>query len=86
MQVRCNSCGKFIPYHGDVCPYCQADKTASKASMDRVYKWAGAGAVLGAVCVVFTDGPWAGGICFGLFGMFFGGIVGAIYESLRSKR
>lgn len=30
LSMFCSNCGKEIPYHGKVCPWCHADKQADK--------------------------------------------------------
>ena len=30
--MRCSGCGKEIPFAGDVCPYCQRDKSADQGT------------------------------------------------------
>ena len=41
MKVICSNCGKYIPYHGKVCPYCNADKTKDKKSFDKTFSYVG---------------------------------------------
>ena len=75
--VRCDNCGSMIPYHGKVCPHCNADKAKGKASSD-FQSWllvmAGVGGFVG-MWMVFTIQPaW---FCLGIFwGMIAGLLVG----------
>ena len=33
MSIRCPNCGKDIPFSGNVCPWCHADKSADQAAI-----------------------------------------------------
>lgn len=73
MSIICTNCGKSIPYIGNVCPYCNADKSKDKKSFDKTTSYVGAaffGAIIGAI-IGYQVSP--GGLC---LGAFLGPVVG----------
>jgi hypothetical protein len=77
--VTCSNCGKRVPYEGNVCPYCHADKAADKDKFHRTFSFTGAvffGALFGGFigygvsqgsgcCIGVIIGPIVGfGICY----------------------
>lgn len=75
--MKCSGCGKSIPFSGQVCPFCQRDKSGDKKQFFwvSVFMLVGAGAGL----LVHRDG-WGllGGTILG------GGIAGAIWKPKKS--
>ncbi|MDA3883950.1 MAG: DUF2116 family Zn-ribbon domain-containing protein [Bacteroidales bacterium] len=37
LKIRCSNCGKMIPYAGNVCPYCNADKQQDKSKQGKMF-------------------------------------------------
>lgn len=66
MKVKCANCGKNVPFEGDVCPWCKADKSAQK--IIKVFGLAGA----------LLVGLAVGAMSSGFLPAFIGGIVGAV--------
>jgi hypothetical protein len=68
-KLTCSNCGKWIPIHGNVCPYCGADKAEDRRLelLDRPARWLGIlglaiGATLGGIAGLVADylgGGWA---------------------------
>lgn len=87
MNVRCNNCGKMIPYHGEVCPYCQADKSGAKKQAESIGYWAAGGGfvtfIVGLISCFATGSHPGGAICFAFFGLMLGGVLGAIWNAFR---
>lgn len=63
--MRCSSCGKEIPFRGDVCPFCQRDKSGDKL----VALCAQIAAVVCGLIAVALSNVW-GGLIVGL-GIYF---------------
>lgn len=87
MKVRCNSCGKMIPYHGEVCPYCQADKSDAKKRLELVAYWGAGGGILTFLAslgiIAAKGGPIGGAFCIAFFGAIVGAVIGSTVELLR---
>ena len=81
--MHCSNCGADIPYHGRVCPYCNADKTEDKFSVITTRYGVIPGGILG--LVITAPIPWL--IIPGmLFGMFLGvSAITLLREFLRKK-
>ena len=70
--MRCSNCGKNIPFNGNVCPYCHADKSGDQRKQILGMFFGMVGAGLG----------WAiHGIGAALIGLVIGVIVGLIAAS-----
>jgi hypothetical protein len=68
----CAGCNRLIPKTADQCPYCGVDAEASRLRTARIYRWAAAGAVAGAVVGIGIT------LTFGVFAPPIGGaIIGA---------
>lgn len=67
--MRCTGCGKDVPFGGQVCPYCQRDK-----SSDQI------GTVITGICLLIGGfiGGAIGGIGGALIGGFTFGLLGAM--------
>jgi len=78
--MNCSGCGKDIPFHGDVCPYCQRDKSTDKDNFTLAMFFGGSlGLVGGFIGYMFGGffGPILSFFFFGpILGFFLGGIVG----------
>lgn len=75
--MRCSGCGKSIPFAGDVCPYCQRDK-----SNDQNYS---------ALAFVFGLGlAFLGGYVFSVWGaiggFFIGCVIAAVITGARKSK
>ena len=78
MKVKCSNCGKKVPFSGNVCPWCNADKSEQKTIH-----------AISLVCAVI--GGIAGGFIFGGFmaafvGGLIGGVIGAIAATIINAR
>lgn len=60
--MRCSGCGKDVPFGGQVCPYCQRDKSSDQAATVAI----GIGLVIGG---------FLGNLIAGFTGMMVGGFV-----------
>lgn len=92
--MLCQNCGKEIPFVGQVCPWCHANKAESQKAFILVYGYGFGGMVLGAVLgaasgigtaidkgILDGDGEagWViGGVVGGLACSVIGGIVGLV--------
>ena len=74
--MRCSGCGKDIPYHGEVCPFCLRDKSADQQSM-------------GCISIALIAGGVLGYLTFDFMGMiiaaFAAGIAAAIITSFGAQ-
>lgn len=78
--MDCTNCGKDIPFWGDVCPWCHADKSEDK----RRYLYAVVGATtVGVVCLFSMGFLWALGGA--LVGGFCGGAVAIILTNRKTQ-
>ncbi len=67
MSIYCSNCGMKIPYLGNVCPYCHADKTKDKEANYVIQGYVGAGGLgvlLGAFIGYQIHPGW---LCLGSF-------------------
>lgn len=70
--MHCSNCGKDVPFAGNVCPYCHADKSSDQQKQILGMFFGLVGAVAG----------WLiHGILVALIGLFVGVIVGFIVAS-----
>jgi hypothetical protein len=70
--MRCSNCGKDVPFGGNVCPYCHADKSGDQQKQVLGIFFGMVGGALG----------WLiHGIGTALIGLFVGVIVGLIAAS-----
>jgi hypothetical protein len=60
--MRCSGCGKDIPFGGEVCPYCQRDKSGDQV-------------LTGCMFVAFLIGGGVGYLFNGVIGAIIGGFV-----------
>ena len=63
--MLCTNCGKNIPFAGNVCPYCHADKSEDKKKHARTLNYVGAvviGGMAGVLVGFMISGP---AICVG---------------------
>lgn len=74
--MNCSGCGKDIPFLGEVCPFCQRDKSADKKYSLWCYVCCPIGGWLGYMII----GGW--GILIGLFA----GCIAAVYLSGAPKK
>lgn len=71
--MRCSNCGKDVPFLGNVCPWCHADK-----KKDRLITVAAtSGAVIGGIAGVLVVGWW---------GALAGGLIGAVGGAVAVSR
>jgi len=70
--MRCSNCGKDIPFAGNVCPYCHADKSGDQRQQVFAILFGFGGGALGWA----IHGPVAA-----LIGLVVGVIVGLIVAS-----
>jgi uncharacterized membrane protein YfcA len=80
--MKCSGCGKNVPFHGSVCPYCQRDKAGDKRAVIWAWIFAPIGAVIGGAAGAHNGHP--------LLGLFVGAIVAAsialaIWKPKRTK-
>jgi len=54
-EIYCSNCGKKIPYNGNVCPYCKADKSSDKKKINIKFGIGGIIAIL--IFVYFFNKP-----------------------------
>ena len=75
--MRCSGCGKDIPFGGEVCPYCQRDKSGDQAYTVAAFVLGVAFAAMG----YYVFGFWGA-----LGGFVFGAFVAAVvvYSKLKS--
>jgi hypothetical protein len=71
--MQCSNCGKSIPFNGNVCPYCHADKSNDQSVVV-------IGMLVAFVCMGI--GYVANGACGFLMGALIGGFVGAIVGTI----
>ncbi|MCC6302396.1 MAG: SHOCT domain-containing protein [Gammaproteobacteria bacterium] len=71
--MLCSGCGEDIPIAGEVCPYCQRNKSRDKAF------------TLSSYVGVFVGGLF-GYFIFGLWGAVFGAIAGGIGAAVVAQR
>jgi hypothetical protein len=70
--MHCSNCGKDVPFAGNVCPYCHADKSGDQQKQVFGFIFGIAGGALG----------WLiHGVVAALIGFFVGAIVGIIFAS-----
>lgn len=69
--MRCSGCGKDIPFGGQVCPYCQRDKSSDQAATVAIGIGLVIGGFLGNLIAGFT-GMMVGGFVFGLLATIVG--------------
>jgi hypothetical protein len=74
--MRCSGCGKDIPFGGQVCPYCQRDKSSDQAATVAIGIGLVIGGFLGNLVAGFT-GMMVGGCVLGI-------VAGAISMSGKS--
>lgn len=60
--MRCSGCGKDIPFNGDVCPYCQRDKSADQAQHGMMVLLIAIGVGIGWFVADIKGMLWGGGI------------------------
>lgn len=75
--MHCSNCGKDIPYHGKVCPFCNNDKSGDQALH--------AHAMIGAI-LVGGFSMYFGGFISGLVGGFLGMISGVIIYFIKISK
>lgn len=74
----CSNCGKTVPFAGNVCPWCHADKSLDQ----KRHAMMTLGGIIGALI-----GLWVGPPCIGWFlGMIPGLIVGLIVGFIQTRR
>lgn len=66
--MRCSNCGKDVPFTGNVCPYCKADKSKDQFGTMLSVPLGLGGLALGG----YTLGFWGGAVGFVV------GVIGAI--------
>ena len=67
--MQCSNCGKSIPFNGNVCPYCHADKSGDQGMV----------IIAMAVAIVCMGiGYLAGGPCGFFAGAIIGGLIGGV--------
>lgn len=87
MPIQCTNCGKFIPYAGNVCPYCNADKAQDKADHDRSVSYFGAVFFGGVIATIIAiSGKWSGTDMCGI--VLLGPVIGWVicYAYLTQKK
>ncbi len=71
--MLCSGCGKDVPFTGEVCPYCQRNKSSDQQKQ-----------VIGVIFIML--GGWLGSQIDHMFiGAIVGGVVGIIIGSKRPK-
>ena len=60
--MRCSNCGKDVPFIGNVCPYCHADKSKDQARETIIALYVGVPLIAGMFLVGFKAGLIMGGI------------------------
>ena len=79
MKVKCPNCGKNVPFSGNVCPWCKADKGEAKTLKVCV--------LIGAVLAGVAGGMiFNGGIIAVLGSAFVGIVIGAVLAGYIQAR
>lgn len=76
--MYCSNCGKDIPFAGNVCPYCGADKSKDQQAYAALVMGGIGGAIIGWI----VSANLIGEPCFGIIGVFPGGFIGALIGAL----
>jgi RNA polymerase subunit RPABC4/transcription elongation factor Spt4 len=78
-RIKCSNCGNKIPFDGQVCPFCHADKRPDKAFADTARNWKFLGLVVGGIFGAFAAPKtvWGFGV-FAILGLVVGAVIGKI--------
>lgn len=80
--MRCSNCGKNIPAQGNVCPWCQIDKTPDRMIQGMARMCAIAGASVGFAIAAYMNEAWVVMI---LFGAGAGYIIGLVIGQKQAQ-
>jgi len=84
-SIICRGCGEMIPYQGDDCHLCGADKSEEKRAVDAAFWYAGSALVGVVVCGTLGFLTLPGGLCLGVaLGPFAG--LAACFAYLKQSR
>jgi predicted lipid-binding transport protein (Tim44 family) len=84
--MTCSNCGKDVPFGGNVCPYCKADKSGDQMIQAIAFMGAMAGGVAGGIVGLIVGNILAGVATGMIIGMIAGAFVAADVASKAKAR